>query len=74
VLDRARQFAGQEEAMKKPRLSAIGLTILTLAGCNAAVTDPAKSLPGKAGTAQTQPAASDPAADFGKGHAEGGGY
>jgi hypothetical protein len=60
--------------MKKLRLSPIGLTILTLVGCGSPATDPAKFPAGKPGAAQTQPAASDPAADAGRERGNGGGY
>ena len=59
--------------MTKLKLSALHLVILALAGCTQTATDPAKASTGKPGTAQTQPAAADPTADFGRGGAGGGG-
>ena len=73
-MDRRAKIAVPEETMKKPQLCAI-LTALMLAGCGPAVTDPAKLPAGGGATAQTQtqPPAANPAAEFGKGSAIGGG-
>jgi hypothetical protein len=59
-------------------MTRLGLTILcgailALAACSQMATDPAKATVGKPGTAQTQPAESDPAAEFGRGSSGGGG-
>jgi hypothetical protein len=59
--------------MIKLGLAAFYLAILTLAGCGQMAADPAKTTAGKPGTAQTQPAATDPAADFGRSGGGGGG-
>ena len=72
-------FLGEEDPMTRLRLTAFCVAILTVAGCNQMATDPAKTTAGKPGTAQTQPAESDPAAEFGRsggggGGAGGGGY
>jgi hypothetical protein len=66
-------FIDAEEAMIKLRLAVFYLAILTLAGCSQMAADPAKTTAGKPGTAQTQPAATDPAADFGRSSGGGGG-
>ena len=59
--------------MTRLGLATLCVAILTLAGCSQMASDPAKAAAGKPGTAQTQPAETDPAADFGRGGGAGGG-
>lgn len=58
--------------MTKLRLTAFCWAILTLAGCSQQATNPANAVPDKAGTAQTQPPASNPFPDS-RGGSDGGG-
>jgi len=57
--------------MTSLRLTAICLTILTLAGCSQTTTDPAKAASDKAATPVSQPATPDSGSKGGDG---GGGY
>ena len=59
--------------MTRLGLITLCVAILALAACSQMATDPAKTTTDKPGTAQTQPAMSDPAADFGRGSSGGGG-
>jgi hypothetical protein len=59
--------------MTRFRPTALCIAILTLAGCSQVASEPAKTTAGKPGTAQIQPAETDPAIDFGKGSGGGGG-
>jgi hypothetical protein len=59
--------------MTRLRLTALCVAILAVPGCSQMSADPAKTTAGKPGTAQTQPAQSDPAWDFGRSGGGGGG-